>query len=174
MPIKNYTPAEALDEQNRVQIALWNGKIFQAGIVDVMEGGERLHVVRIHKGRVIRKEVLKIGYGYGNVRAVSTSQCRHLLKGIGNDEVLPPLGNKKLVKSKKEKISNTKWNMIQKTPSTEFLEFKKQNDQFLKEREKDLKIMNQKILRFEEVQRLSNGVRADLWTLGQKQMEVMV
>jgi len=64
--------------------------------------------------------------------------------------------------------------MIQKTPSTEFLEFKKQNDQFLKEREKDLKIMNQKILRFEEVQRLSNGVRADLWTLGQKQMGVMV
>jgi len=59
MPIKNYTPAEALDEQNRVQIALWNGKIFQAGIVDVMEGGERLHVVRIHKGIVIRREVLK-------------------------------------------------------------------------------------------------------------------
>ena len=174
MPIKNYTPAEALDEQNRVQIALWNGKIFQAGIVDIMEGGEKIHVVRLHSGRVIRREVLKIGYGYGNVRAVSTTDCRNILKGTESDNVLPALGSKKLVKGSKRQYFQHRRDIPRNKSSADFLEFKKQQERFLLEREKELEIMNQKIMRFEKNQRFSKeenqqafeGVREDLWTLG--------
>jgi hypothetical protein len=142
----NYTPKEAIKEENIVKIALWNGKIFHAGIVDVFDNGERLHIVRLNKGRVVRREVLKIDYGPGNIRAISRSDCRHILRGITDDNVLPVNG-KNLLKTYQDmgKVRDTRGVVEKEKPSCEFLSFIESQKRFFTQRKIDSERMNYKI-----------------------------
>jgi hypothetical protein len=145
----SYVPAEALNVENIVSIALWSGKVFPAAVVDVLDNGERLHIVRLHEGRVIRREILTIGYGYGNIRAIGPRNCKHLLKGTQSDRVLPAVGKNKIFRNcSVQKLSETR-GIIRSKPSQEFLAFKKEQENFFRRREIELEQLNQKIIESE-------------------------
>jgi hypothetical protein len=140
----NYTPKEAVKEENLVKIALWNGKIFHAGVVDVFDNGGKLHIVRLNKGRVVRREVLAIDYGPGNIREVCPLDG-HILRGISSDHVLSVNKENIFKKYKKmESVKNTQ-GISKNVPSGEFLNFVKEQERFFARRELDSRIMNQKI-----------------------------
>ena len=143
----NYVPLEAIKEENIVKIALWNGKIFHAGVVDIFDNGGRLHIVRLSRGRVVRREVLKIDYGPGNIRAISSANCGHILKGINSDKVLPGVSG--AIYRNMSKINNTGGILNKTIISREFLEFKRQQERFFKEREMDAIRLNEKIVTIE-------------------------
>jgi len=139
----NYTPKEATKEENTVKIALGNGKVFNAGIVDVFDNGEKLHIVRLHKGRIVRREVLKIGYGFGDAKIISRSGCRHILKGTNGDNVLP--GRSKYYNSP-TKITESNGILNKTIPSREFLEFKREQERFFNERKVEGQRLNREIM----------------------------
>jgi hypothetical protein len=138
----NYVQPDAIKEENTVKIALWNGKVFHAGIVDVEDGGSKVHIVRLHNGRIVRREVLKIDYGFGNIRVISRPDCRYLLKGINGDDVLP---GKRTTFQHMNKTAETKGIIQTKAPSREFLNFKVTQERFFKERKIEGQRMNQRI-----------------------------
>ncbi|MCK9458756.1 MAG: hypothetical protein M0R80_03890 [Proteobacteria bacterium] len=140
----NYTPKEATKEENTVKIALGNGKVFNAGIVDVIDNGEKIHIVRLHKGRIVRREVLKIGYGFGDAKIISRSGCRYILKGTNGDNVLP--GRSKHYNSQSKTIMETNGILDKVVPSREFLEFKREQDRFFKTREVEGQRLNREIM----------------------------
>lgn len=145
----NYTPKEAVKKENIVKIALWNGKIFHAGIIDVFDNGEKLHIVRLNKGRIVRREVLKIdSHGPGNIRVISRSDCRHLLKGITGDSVFPVNGKVSVYQN----MNKNTQGIINKgeSPSREFLDFMEEQKKFFAQRKIDCERMNHKIQCVEE------------------------
>jgi hypothetical protein len=140
----NYTPKEAIQEENIVKIALWNGKIFHAGIVDILDNGEKVHIVRLNKGRIVRREVLKIDYGPGNIRVISSPNCKHIFKGIAGDNILPASG-KNLSYQNMGRIKNTQGIINKEKPSCEFLNFIESQKTFFAQRKIDSERMNCKI-----------------------------
>lgn len=150
----NYIPAEAIENENIVKIALWNGKIFHAGVINVFDNGERLHIARLHKGKVIRREVLTFGYGYGNIRAVSHFNCRYITKGISSDNVLPCPKNGRKYREGIEKISATRGIIRPTSPNKDFLLFKREQERYFSERDRGIKEMTRKIIDFEEKQKM--------------------
>jgi len=138
----NYTPREAVVTQNRVKIALGNGKVFQAGVVDVFNNGEKLHIVRIINDRIVRREVLNFGYGFGDIRAISVVDCNNLLKGTNGDLCLPPTSGKYV--SKNPDFVTT---ILCQKENKEILTFKRDQEQYFNSRMRDLEQLNQKIMR---------------------------
>jgi hypothetical protein len=143
----NYTPKEAVEKENIVKIALWNGKVFHAGIVDVFDNGEKLHIVRLNKGRIVRREVLKIDYGPGNIRVISRPDCKYPLKGITGNNVFPVNGKAPVYRN----MSKNTQGIINKgeSPSREFLDFMEEQKKFFAQRKIDCERMNYKIQRAE-------------------------
>jgi len=148
----NYTPKEATEEGNIVKIALWNGKVFHAGIVDVFDNGERLHIVRLNKGRIVRREVLKIDYGPGNIRIVSGPSC-NISRGIGSENILP-ISTRKY----SQNIEKNAQGIIRKeSMSKEFSRFLEDQRRFFAQREKDIKNLTYKIKCAEMMERFRYG-----------------
>ena len=58
-----------------VQIALRNGKTFEAEVLDVLDGGEAIYIQRFFSRR---KEVLRFGWGLGDVSMVAPMGVRKL------------------------------------------------------------------------------------------------
>ena len=135
----NYTPREAIKEENIVKIALWNGKVFHAGIVDVFDNGEKLHIVRLNKGRIVRREVLKIDYGPGNIRIISRPNC-DISRGIGSENILP-ISTRKY----SQNIKNVQGIIRKESMSKEFSRFLEDQRRFFAQREKDIKNLTYKI-----------------------------
>jgi len=140
----NYTPREAVTAQNRVKIALGNGKVFQAGVVDVFNNGEKLHIVRIINNRIVRREVLNFGYGFGDIKAISVVGCNNLLKGTNGDLCLPPSSGKYTTKNPDSIIT-----ILRPKENKEILNFKRDQEKYFNSRSRDLEQLNQKIARCE-------------------------
>lgn len=158
MTKKTYTPAEAIEEQNTVKITLWGhpDRVFNMGIIDVLDGGDKLYVARFTpKGKIFRKEILHMGYGYGCVRAVSGPDCKHIFKGTSGDRVLSyqnDIRTRRLFKKSYNTLPIVNDGEMRHDP--DFLMFKKQQAEFRKGQDLDAKILSRKISEFEEKQKI--------------------
>jgi len=71
------TIADAM--KSPVRIALQNGKSFKAAVLDVVDGGDGLHVVRLPS---MRKEILRFGFNFGDINSVAPIQFRDIIRNI--------------------------------------------------------------------------------------------